>query len=172
MGKPTSELKLGTGGLTGRAGEVQAVQQVDPGRGWQLCTSFATAQAALTNLTDAASDVVVLPPEGRNIDVRCLLDTNGAGAVATVEVYLWPLDPGTDSTDDTKNDSDGNAAGETVRSYTFTGSTTKGQTRIGTTAVGYQSDVISLDRKGYAKMAARVTTYSTTTAGDVVYRLY
>lgn len=168
---PSSSADLGTGGVLRMAGDPYRVWEArrDERRGWELLRARQAAnETAITAMDDAPSDARTLP-----IDCRFLMIEGLVAATSktiTVELYAWPPDPGT-GTAASENDTDGEAAGWLVGTYTLS-SSARQQTGVAAgTADQYQTEVIKVDLAGAHKFAARITSVGGSTA-ELIYRAY
>lgn len=140
----------------------------DARSGWRLLRiRVAANETALTDLNDAVADAVAVPMGCRFALVRGLCDT--AAKACTVELYAYPVDPGT-GTGTTQNDGDGNAAGWLVGSYTLTSTAKKADSLDDTAEAGtfpadrYVTNIEAVDLQG----AAYIATRSTNVAADAI----
>lgn len=136
--------------------------------GWRLLRiRKASNETTITDLNDAPADKVAVPLGCRFALVRGLCDT--ASKACTVELYGWPVDPGT-GTGATQNDSDGNAAGWLIGSYTLTSTAKTADSLDDTAEAGtFPADrkvtnIESVDLAG----AAYIATRSTNVAADAI----
>jgi len=145
---------LGTGGIT-VGPSAQRIPQ-DFRSGWELLRGRQTSnETALTDMDDPPADALAVYPLARFVDLAaCAIAT---AKTATVELYGWPPDP-TTGTGSTQNDTDGNAAGWLIGTYTLVSTArTQTSTDAGEADTVYQSNIEAVDLAGAAWIAARIT---------------
>lgn len=145
---------LGTGGIS--VGPQSAAIPRDFRSGWELLRARADAnETAITDMDDPPEDAVMVMGLARFVDLAACAIASGVSA--TVELYGWPPDPGT-GTGTAQNDTDGNAAGWLIGTYTLmTTSRTQTSCDPNENDTVYQSTVESVDLAGAAWIAARIT---------------
>lgn len=159
---------LGTRGICND--KAHAVTDADVRRGWQSINPVIATTSTITSLDDAPSAAVRLPDEGRNISLR--LGGRQTGGTIAADIFLYPEDPGTDSTDVTKNKTDGNAAGQYIESDTFTLSSRTATSPSNAASTYYVSDEVIIDRRGMAMFAIRPTAATTVVPASGIEGMY
>jgi hypothetical protein len=145
---------LGTGGIT-VGSRSQSIPR-DFRSGWELLrTRAAEDETALTDMDDPPADAVAVYPLARFVDLAG--NAIAAGVTLSVELYGWPPDPGT-GTGTTQNDTDGNAAGWLIGTYSLVSTArTQTSTDAGEADTVYQTNIEPVDLAGAAWVAARIT---------------
>lgn len=168
------EKDIGTGGLCNLHG--LGVTESDISRGWQTARRITSGSDSVTaDVNDPATHAggtptapIPLPSEGSAIMFRFLSSTAGA---CVARILLFPADPGTDSANPEKNNSDGVAAGWEAGTIS--------QTTAATMTADSPSDATVTDQKvspaqilpmyGARVMVAYITTRSDNT--ELVYKV-